>query len=65
MFGRAATVPIGTVAGVDAELLEPKLEQPPTSEQLAAATKRYYLHMIERFGVVGLNLNGVLQVPQG
>jgi hypothetical protein len=30
MFGRAATVPIGTVAGVDAELLEPKLEQPPT-----------------------------------
>lgn len=25
--------------------------QPPTSEELAAGTKHYYLHMIERFGV--------------
>jgi L-fuconolactonase len=28
-----------------------KHEQPPTSEQLTAATKHYYLYMIERFGV--------------
>jgi L-fuconolactonase len=27
-----------------------KRERPPTSEQLAAATQRYYLHTIERFG---------------
>jgi len=27
-----------------------KLAEPPSSEQLAAATQRYYLHMIERFG---------------
>lgn len=27
-----------------------KRESPPTSEQLTEATKRYYLHMIERFG---------------
>ncbi|HYM34514.1 MAG TPA: amidohydrolase family protein [Steroidobacteraceae bacterium] len=28
-----------------------KKESPPTSEELVAATKRYYLHMIEKFGV--------------
>jgi len=28
-----------------------KCERPPTSQQLAAATQRYYLHTIERFGV--------------
>jgi len=28
-----------------------KRDRPPTSEQLAAATQRYYLHTIERFGV--------------
>jgi L-fuconolactonase len=27
-----------------------KREKPPTSQQLADATQRYYLHMIERFG---------------
>lgn len=27
-----------------------KREKPPTSQQLAAATQRYYLHAIERFG---------------
>lgn len=28
-----------------------KRERPPTSEELALATRRYYLHTIERFGV--------------
>jgi L-fuconolactonase len=28
-----------------------KRERPPTSEQLATATRRYYLHTIDRFGV--------------
>src|SRR5437763_368994 len=59
MFGRVAIVPIGTVGVVDAELLEPNVEQPAsnvaaTTPQAARATRDRRDHPLDVSGSASL-----------
>jgi hypothetical protein len=65
MFGRVAIVPIGTVAGVDAELLEPKVEQPASkaaarTPQAARTLRGCRDHALDVSGSASLTLSGTL-----
>jgi len=65
MFGRVAIVPIGTVGGVDAELLEPKVEQPASkaaarTPQAARAPRDRRDHALDVSGSASLTLSGTL-----
>jgi len=60
MFGRVAIVPIGTVGVVDAELLEPSVEQPAsnvaaTTPQAARVPRDRRDHPLDVSGSASLN----------